>query len=70
MSVNGDFSVNGPVVTINNGAGNVLTTLTEFDTTTWSYNPKTPSHWSSGVPLSISEALDKIAANISAGIPL
>ena len=70
VSVNGNFSINGNVVSVNNGAGNVLTTVTEFDTTTWSYNPKIPSHWTSGAPLSISEALDKIAANISAGIPL
>ena len=57
-------------VTINNGAGNTMTTLTEFDTTSWSYNPKTPSHWNSGTPLTISEALDRLAANIAANVPL
>lgn len=57
-------------VRINNGAPNELTTLTENNTTTWSYIPKNPSYWTIPAPVSISEAIDRIAANIYIGTPI
>lgn len=57
--------VPGTGIVFNNGAANPVTSATSGTTTTWSYTPGNPANWTV-VPTSIAQALDRIAAKISA----